>query len=55
MRRKNIRLNLDIKFTVINIHDHWILLLVVKLLYNQKCPPVRQPRLGENVIFSAPI
>ena len=52
MRRKNIRINLDIKFTVINIHDHWILYLVAKLLYNYKCPSVRQPRSGGNAIFS---
>ena len=29
--------------------------LVAKLLYNSKCPSVRQSRSGGNVIFSAPI
>ena len=40
--------------------EHWIIriFLVAKLLYKSKCPSVcpsvRIPRLGGNVIFSAP-
>ena len=41
-----------------NANIHWLLFLVAKLLYKSKCPSVHlsvcQPRLGGNVIFSAP-
>ena len=36
-----------------NIFEH-VFFLVAKLLYKSKCPSVCQPRLGGNVIFSAP-
>ncbi len=40
---------------LLNLFFLYILLFsVAKRLYKSKCPSVCQPRLGENVIFSAP-